>query len=177
MNDERYFDVINRSAHANYHIDMSKLYDYYDITYDANGDRPYITDSDYTNNSNTEPDPVLGCKDSDALNYNSQADIDDGSCTYEDNTGGTDNTGGGDNGGTDNTDGEACTGICDEDVTDSAESEKSDPIVMLSVVMIVILVAAISVILMSKEKETLAEAIEKEAEFVPELPPMEPPKD
>ena len=42
--------------------------------------------------------------------------------------------------------------------------------------MIVILVAAITVILMSKEKETLAEAIEKEAEFVPELPPLEPPK-
>jgi hypothetical protein len=43
--------------------------------------------------------------------------------------------------------------------------------------MIVILVASITVILMSKEKETLAEAIEKEAEFVPQLPPMEPPKD
>jgi hypothetical protein len=30
---------------------------------------------------------------------------------------------------------------------------------------------------MSKEKEGLAEAVEKEANFVPELPPMEPPKD
>ena len=177
MDDARYFDVINRSAHANYHIDMSKLYDYYDIAYDANGDRPYITDSDYTNNSDTEPDPVFGCKDSDALNYNSQADIEDGSCTYEDNNGGTDNTGGTDNnGGTDNTDDGTCTGICDDDVTDSAESESSDPIVTLAVVMIVILVAAIAIILMSKEQETLAEAIEKEAEFVPELPPLEPPK-
>ena len=157
---------------------MSKLYDYYDITYDANGDRPYMTDSDYTNNSNTEPDPVLGCKDSDALNYNSQADIEDGSCTYEENNGGTDNNDGTDNNGViDNTDDEACTGICDEDVTDSAESESSDPIVTLAVVMIVILVAAITIILMSKDEEILAEAIEKEAEFVPELPPMEPPKD
>jgi hypothetical protein len=72
---------------------------------------------------------------------------------------------------------EECTVICDDDVTDSAESESSDPIVTLAFVMIVILVAAITVILMSKEKETLAEAIEKEAEFVPQLPPMEPPKD
>ena len=43
MNDERYFDVINRSAHANYHIDMTKLYDYYDVDYDDNGERPYLS--------------------------------------------------------------------------------------------------------------------------------------
>ena len=37
--DERYFDVINRSTHANYHIDLSKLYDnYYTVEMD-NGDR------------------------------------------------------------------------------------------------------------------------------------------
>ena len=36
MDDDRYFDVINRSSHANFHIDMSKLYDYYDVVYDEN---------------------------------------------------------------------------------------------------------------------------------------------
>ena len=52
MNDVRYFDVINRSAHANFHVDMSKLYDYYDVTYDDESNRPFIEDSDYT------PEPV-----------------------------------------------------------------------------------------------------------------------
>ena len=48
MNDDRYFDVINRSTHANFHIDMSKLYDYYDVTYDEDSNRPYIGDANYT---------------------------------------------------------------------------------------------------------------------------------
>ena len=37
--DERYFDVINRSTHANYHIDLSKLYDNYYTVEMVNGDR------------------------------------------------------------------------------------------------------------------------------------------
>ena len=37
--DQRYFDVINRSAWANTHIDLSKLYDYYAVGMDADGDR------------------------------------------------------------------------------------------------------------------------------------------
>ena len=183
MEDERYFDVINRSAHANYHIDMSTLYDYYDIDYDANGNRPYITDSDYINNSDTEPEPRPGCMDSTALNYNVQADQDDGSCTYAGGDNGDnndiidDNNGIDDNLGTDDNS-DTCTGICDEDVSDSTKSDESDPIVLLSVVMGVIMIAAITVIFMSKEKETLADGIEKEDQaFVPELPPMDPPKD
>ena len=47
MDDDRYFDVINRSSHANFHIDMSKLYDYYDVTYDADSNRPFIEDADF----------------------------------------------------------------------------------------------------------------------------------
>jgi len=53
MNDDRYFDVINRSTHANFHVDMSKLYDYYDVTYDDESNRPFIEDSNYT------PEPVV----------------------------------------------------------------------------------------------------------------------
>jgi hypothetical protein len=52
MNDDRYFDVINRSGHANFHVDLSKLYDYYDIDYDAESNRPFVEDSNYT------PEPV-----------------------------------------------------------------------------------------------------------------------
>ncbi|MCH2648907.1 MAG: amidohydrolase family protein, partial [Candidatus Poseidoniaceae archaeon] len=37
--DARYFDVINRSTHANYHIDMTKLYDNYYTVEMENGDR------------------------------------------------------------------------------------------------------------------------------------------
>jgi len=53
MNDDRFFDVINRSTHANFHVDMSKLYDYYDVTYDDESNRPFIEDSNYT------PEPVV----------------------------------------------------------------------------------------------------------------------
>ena len=183
MEDERYFDVINRSAHANFHIDMSELYDYYDIDYDANGNRPYITDSDYINNSNTEPEPRLGCMDSTALNYNVQANQDDGSCTYAGDDNGDDTDIIDDNDGVDDNldsddDSDICTGICDDDVSDSADSKEADPIFLLSIVFGFIMIAAITVIFMSKEKETLADGIEKEDQaFVPELPPMDPPKD
>jgi hypothetical protein len=54
MNDDRYFDVINRSSHANFHVDMSKLYDYYDVTYDGESNRPFIEDSEYDSNSGSD---------------------------------------------------------------------------------------------------------------------------
>ena len=53
MNDDRYFDVINRSTHANVHVDLSKLYDYYDVTYDEQSNRPFVEDSNFT------PEPVV----------------------------------------------------------------------------------------------------------------------
>ena len=40
--DARYFDVINRSSHANHHIDLSKLYDNYYTVEMVNGDRTNV---------------------------------------------------------------------------------------------------------------------------------------
>ena len=48
IGDDRCFDVVNRSGHANYHIDMTKLYDYYDVEYNEDGNRAFVEDSNYT---------------------------------------------------------------------------------------------------------------------------------
>ena len=172
IGDDRFFDVVNRSSHANYHIDMTQLYDYYDVQYDANGDRSFIEDSDYTNNSNVETDPVLGCTDPSALNYNSQADQDDGTCEFE-------QTGPGQGTDDQNTTGdEECTGICDEDSRDDAQSEESDPVFVLTIVMGLIFAVAIAVIFVSRDSQIPSdEEDDSMDEFVPELPPLEPPKD
>lgn len=69
--DERYFDVINRSSWANTHIDLTKLYDYYDISMDADGDRNGInvelnTDEqqdDTSGNSNNDDTDDTGSND------------------------------------------------------------------------------------------------------------------
>ena len=55
--DERYFDVINRSTHANYHIDLTKLYDNYYTVEMTNGDRINVNvqlpvDTSTPNNNN-----------------------------------------------------------------------------------------------------------------------------
>jgi len=75
--DERYFDVINRSSWANTHIDLSKLYAFYDIPMDADGDRIGV-------NVNLGADPV-----DDATSGNSNND-------NTDNTDTTDNSDSGD---------------------------------------------------------------------------------
>ena len=57
--DARYFDVINRSSHANYHIDMSQLYDDYYTVEMVNGDRTNIyvqLPDDTINNGNNNND-------------------------------------------------------------------------------------------------------------------------
>ena len=173
IDDERYFDVINRSAHANFHVDMTKLYDYYDINYEGNSEREFIDDPDYTNgndNSNPDPDPDNDVYPDDNVNPDDDVNPDDESENQD--------TGNGEK----EID---CIGIaCEGDtIIVSTESEERSPIVMLSVIMGVILIAAIVVIFYSQEKkdeeEVLAEeaAIWDEKEFVPEMPPIKPPKE
>ncbi len=56
--DARYFDVINRSSHANYHIDMTKLYDDYYTVEMVNGDRTNVNvqlpDDEVNSGDNTD---------------------------------------------------------------------------------------------------------------------------
>ena len=170
LGDDRFFDVVNRSDHANYHIDMTKLYDYYDVEYDANGERPFIGDSNGNNNGGSNP--ILGCTDSTADNFNSNANQDDGTCQFT-NTNQTVNDTSND---TSNDD--ECVGICDDDTDDSAKSDDSDPVFALTVVMVIIFLVAISIIIVSKDKERVEDLSQddRKEEFVPELPPMKPPK-
>ena len=171
IGDDRFFDVVNRSGHANYHIDMTKLYDYYDVEYDAEGNRPFIQDSNYNNNDNdTDNELKTGCMDSLATNYDSDAQVDDGSCVFDvidDNQ--NDNN-------QNIEDSDTCTGICDEETTDKTKSDESDPVVVLSIVMGLIFAIAIAVIYISRGEDSLVDNDDVSEEFVPELPPLEPPK-
>ena len=168
LGDDRFFDVVNRSAHANYHIDMTKLYDYYDIQYDSNGERPFIGNSNNNGNNDGGSNPILGCTDSTADNFNANANQDDGTCQFTD-TNSTVN---------DTSNDDKCVGICDDDTDDSAKSDDSDPVFALTIVMVIIFIVAISIIIVSKDKEGVEElGGDSKEEFVPDLPPMEPPKD
>ena len=91
--DERYFDVINRSSHGNTHVDLSKLYSYYDIEMEngertgANVDLGIDPDNDGTsgnsNDDTTVPNDGGGNSDS-TDNTDTANDVDD---TVNDNTG------------------------------------------------------------------------------------------
>ena len=113
-----------------------------------------------------------GCTDSTALNYNSNANQDDGTCEYE-------VTNPGDNQDNDANGDDTCVGICDEDTNDKAQSDDSDPVFVLTIVMVIIFIVAISIIFVFKDKDRERKSIMKKVmmEFVPELPPLEPPKD
>ena len=166
LGDDRFFDVVNRSAHANYHIDMTKLYDYYDIQYDSNGERAFNGNSSNGGSGNTGTLPALGCTDSEATNYNPNADLDDGSCRFEITNNPNQNN---------DSSEDDCVGICDEDTGDEAKSNDSDPVFTLTLVMGIIFLIAIAVIFVSREKNVLGKGGEEDS-FIPELPPLKPPK-
>ena len=104
--DARYFDVINRSTHANYHIDMTKLYDDYYTVEMVNGDR-------------TNVNVVLPDDDNSGSNNG-------GSNNGGSNNGGS-NNGGNNNGNTDNT-GDTTTlpGPTDDNNTDDQDDMFTD---------------------------------------------------
>jgi 5-methylthioadenosine/S-adenosylhomocysteine deaminase len=112
--DERYFDVINRSSWANTHIDMSKLYDYYSVEMDANGDR-------------TSTEITLPEDDGNTGGNGGSTGGNDGTSNGNGNTGGTDGTGDG-TGNTGSTDGTGDgTGNSDGTAIDLCEDGSTPP--------------------------------------------------
>ena len=155
--DERYFRVINSSNSANSQIDMSLLFDRY-------YDRPATIDTVIGEEGNyTEHNPVshtYGCMDDTAFNFNADATKDDGSCTFQ-----QQNT----TQQTNNSDDNTCIGICDDSFSDSVEDKDEANLVSLTIFMGIIFAIAISVIFISRNRED-------SVTFVPEMPPLEPPK-
>ena len=108
--DERYFDVINRSSWANTHIDLTKLYAYYDISMDADGDRNGVNVDLSTDPANTGNTGNTGGNDGNTGNTGG-------------NDGNTGNTGGNGDDTTDNTDVTDTTdGTDDSDSSDSGDT-------------------------------------------------------
>ena len=136
---------------------MSLLYDRY---YDRNATID-IKMGDDVNYSDNTPNFIYGCTDSNAENFNANANRDDGSCTFAQ----TNNTQQ-----TNNTDDGTCVGICENTVKDNAQSKEEENLMYLSIVMVVIFSIAGIVIFISKNKD------ESEIGFVPEMPPIEPPE-
>ncbi len=89
--DERYFDVVNRSTHGNMHVDLTKLYAYYDIPMDA-GERTGVnvdldTDpqqDDTSGNSNNDDSDTNGNTDDTGSNDNADSDDSTGDSTNTD---------------------------------------------------------------------------------------------
>ena len=125
--DDRYFDVINRSTHANFHVDLGKLYDnYYDVEM-VNGDRVNVNvqlpddTSNPGNNNNGGGNTVL-------------PGPDDNSGT--DNTGSTNNT---DNSGSNQEPG-APSGQDDDEFVDDAKAD-DDTKRQLTLILVIIVIA------------------------------------
>ena len=138
--DERYFDVVNRSTHGNTHVDLTKLYAYYDIPMD-DGERTGVNvdlgidpqQDDTSGNSNDDDSDSNG-------NSNTDGNTDD--------TGSTDNVNTGDNtGDSTNTDclpgdtSEACIGendgMSDTDASSSDSAENKAMFVLIGLVVVI----------------------------------------
>ena len=125
--DDRYFDVINRSTHANFHVDLGKLYDnYYDVEM-VNGDRVNVNvqlpddTSNPGNNNNGGGNTVLPGPDDNSGN---------------DNTGSTNNT---DNSGSNQEPG-APSGQDDDEFVDDAKAD-DDTKRQLTLILVIIVIA------------------------------------
>lgn len=134
--DDRYFDVINRSSHANFHIDLSKLYDnYYDIEM-VNGDRVNVNvqlpDDTSNNNNNGGGNTVLPGP-GDNTNGN-------------DNSGSTDNT---DNSGSTQEPG-APSSQDDDEFTDESEAEENTKRQLMLILAIIVIAMMFALFIIGK---------------------------
>ena len=91
--DERYFDVINRSSHGNTHVDLSKLYSYYDIEMEdgertgANVDLGIDPDNDGTSGNSNDDTTVPNDGDDNSDSTDNTDTVDNVDDTVNDNTG------------------------------------------------------------------------------------------
>tara|TARA_Y100000768_G_scaffold367614_1_gene330860 strand:- start:51 stop:845 length:795 start_codon:yes stop_codon:yes gene_type:complete len=142
--DERYFDVVNRSTHGNTHVDLTKLYAYYDIPMD-DGERTGVNvDLD----TDPQQDGTSGNSNNDNTdNSGSNDGSNDADTSDNTNTGNTGDTGDGTQDST-NTDclpgdtSEACSE--DNDAmgdTDSSSSDSSKNQAIFALVALVVVLA------------------------------------
>ena len=180
--DDRYFDVINRSSHGNTHVDLSKLYAYYNISMDADGNRNGVNvdltvdPADPSNNGGTSGN-------SGSTDTTDDTDNTDGG---EDTTG--DITGGEqDNGNTGSTDDSGDTDV-DSNAGDSDESSAQLLLIGGAVVLLAALYlvsrgggdelnlnqeAHIEKMWDDDSLEDATQLASSKPEFVPSLPPMD----
>ena len=138
--DDRYFDVINRSTHANYHIDMTKLYDDYYTVEMVNGDRT---------NVNVElPDDNSG--------NNNGGNTDNNNGNSGDNSGNNGDTttlpGPTDNNNTDDQD-DMFTDLPDDDFIDDAEADESTKNQLKLILLIIVVALLFGLYVISKTND------------------------
>ena len=138
--DARYFDVINRSTHANYHIDMTKLYDDYYTVEMVNGDR--------TNVNVVLPDDNSG--------NNNGGNTDNNNGNSGDNSGNNGDTttlpGPTDNNNTDDQD-DMFTDLPDDDFADDAEADEGTKNQLKLILLIIVVALLFGLYVISKTND------------------------
>jgi len=139
--DARYFDVINRSSHANFHIDMTKLYDDYYTVEMVNGDR-------------TNVNVVLPDDDSSGSNNGGNTDNNNGNSG--DNSGNNGDTttlpGPTDDNNTDDQD-DMFTDLPDDDFIDDAEADESTKNQLKLILLIIVVALLFGLYVISKTSD------------------------
>ena len=139
--DARYFDVINRSSHANFHIDMTKLYDDYYTVEMVNGDRVNV-------NVVLPDDDNTGSNNGDNTNNNN-----DNSDDNSDNNGDTTTLPGPtDDNNTDDQD-NMFTDLPDDDFIDDAEADESTKNQLKLILLIIVVALLFGLYVISKTSD------------------------
>ena len=139
--DARYFDVINRSSHANFHIDMTKLYDDYYTVEMVNGDRINVN---------------VVLPDDDNSGNNNGGNTDNNNGNSGDNTGNNGDTttlpGPTDNNNTDDQD-DMFTDLPDDDFIDDAEADESTKNQLKLILLIIVVALLFGLYVISKTSD------------------------